>query len=233
MAHLGTTLFTSMIPLTSAPSWLIPTKAAVEALRRSVHFLAEPLNFRPLIIISPSSSRSLKSENPSSGPAPPVPEALLLSPFPCFQFSFFFLVSTFADMFVSLRSMGASRFVYQRGKLWRSLEKRRGNGKAEKKEVTARDGLRHLLQWVSSSPRGGETTGEELVGLWSEACLSVLGNIMYLDLCVWFLAEDRTSNSCGMRLSRERAFGEDAFESRSSSLIIWHHLLVYEMFSRV
>ncbi|CAF1719308.1 unnamed protein product, partial [Brassica oleracea var. botrytis] len=82
-----------------------------------------------------SSSRSLKSKNPSSGLAPPVPEALLLSPFPCFLFSFFFLVSTFADMFVSLRSMGASRFVYQRGKLWRSLEKRRGNGKTEKKEV--------------------------------------------------------------------------------------------------
>ncbi|KAL0643667.1 hypothetical protein Bca4012_041957 [Brassica carinata] len=68
-------------------------------------------------------------------------------------------------MFVSLRSMGASRST------------------ATPVQVTARDGLRHLLPWVSSSPRGGETTGGELVGLWSEACLSVLGNIMYLGEC--------------------------------------------------
>ncbi|CAF2105724.1 unnamed protein product [Brassica napus] len=58
--------------------------------------------------------------------------------------------------------------------------------------------------------------------LWRFNCLNrqlwSLSPLFIPDLCVWFLAEDQTSNSCGMWLSRERAFGEDAFESRSSFL---------------
>ncbi|WZZ32614.1 hypothetical protein YC2023_016015 [Brassica napus] len=108
------------------------------------------------------------------------------------------------------------------------------------------------------SLRGGETTGEDLVGLWTGVMspgsrgnhisrsaprelstggtrlLTVRGGaatsqhrrrsvcvLMRPDLCVPFMAEDRTLNNWGMRLSRECAFGEDAFGHKHHDYLLY------------